>query len=126
MNTKTVYATKAEKYAKYRWDYAPNAIGTVVKITQISPQSTVADIGAGTGILTKHFADKVHRIYAIEPNFELRQWLTKALGKSPTVSVLDGSAENTKLPNNAVDVIAVAQAIHWFDPEPARQDMVFA
>jgi SAM-dependent methyltransferase len=37
--------------------------------------------------------------------------------------VRDGTAENTKLPHEAVDVITVAQAIHWFDPEPARQEM---
>jgi SAM-dependent methyltransferase len=123
MNTKMVYSTKADKYAKYRWDYAPAAIETIAAITQISPQSIVADIGAGTGILTRHFVGKAGRIYAIEPNFELRQWLTKALGTSPTVSVRDGTAENTKLPHGAVDVITVAQAIHWFDPEPARQEM---
>jgi len=40
------------------------------------------------------------------------------------VSVLDGSAEATGLPGSSVDVITVAQAIHWFDPQPARQEMM--
>lgn len=124
MNTKTVYSTKAKKYAKYRWDYASDAIKAIATISQLSAESAIADIGAGTGILTKHFADIVRRIYAIEPNFELRQLLIKGLGALSTVSVLDGSAENTRLSKRAVDVITVGQAIHWFDPEPAKHEML--
>jgi ubiquinone/menaquinone biosynthesis C-methylase UbiE len=124
MDTKAVYSAKAEKYAKFRWDYAPNAVETVIELTHMSANSTVADIGAGTGILTKHFAGKVQKVYAIEPNFELRQILTRDLGAFPSISVMDDSAEAIGLPTNSVDVITVAQAIHWFDPEPAKQEMM--
>jgi hypothetical protein len=48
------YSSKAEKYAKYRWGYAAQAIQTIFDVTGISSQSCVADIGAGTGILTGH------------------------------------------------------------------------
>jgi ubiquinone/menaquinone biosynthesis C-methylase UbiE len=122
MDTKTVYSTKAEKYAKYRWDYAPQAIEAIVAITGMSINWTLADIGAGTGILTRHFIDKVAKIYAIEPNPELRQILTKGMEVSPSVLVLEASAENTTLSDSCVDVITVAQAIHWFDPEPAKRE----
>ena len=124
MDTKKVFSTKAEKYAKFRWDYATSAIEAIINITQMSINSTVADIGAGSGILTKHFVAKAQKIYAIEPNFELRQILTRELGAFPSISVMDACAEATKLPDNSVDVITVAQAIHWFDPEPARQEMM--
>ena len=123
MNSNKVYSTKAEKYASYRWDYSPAAIETIFRLAQISSRSTMADLGAGTGILTKHFEGKVRQIFAIEPNLELRQFLTKALGTSPAVTVLDSTAENTGLPPTAVDLITVAQAIHWFEPEPTRQEM---
>jgi ubiquinone/menaquinone biosynthesis C-methylase UbiE len=124
MDSKTVFSTKAEKYARFRWDYAASAIETLIDITRMSIQSTVADIGAGTGILTRHLAGKAQRIHAIEPNFELRQILTRELAAFPSVSVMDTCAESTKLPDRSVDVITVAQAIHWFDPEPARQEMM--
>ena len=124
MDTKTVYSTKAEKYAKYRWDYAPQAIEAIVRITEMSIKWTLADIGAGTGILTRHFIDKVARIYAVEPNPALRQILTKGMEASPSVLVLDASAENTTLSDSCADVITVAQAIHWFDPEPAKREMM--
>jgi ubiquinone/menaquinone biosynthesis C-methylase UbiE len=124
MNTKRVFSKKAEKYAKYRWDYAAGAIETILNLTHMSVNTTVADIGAGSGILTRHFVAAAQKVYAIEPNFELRQILTSALGDFPSISIMDGSAETTKLPDNSVDVITVAQAIHWFDPEPARQEMM--
>lgn len=124
MDTTTVYSIKAEKYAKYRWDYALNAIDAIADITKLSSTSTIADIGAGTGILTRHFTNMVQRIYAIEPNVEMREMLVKELGTCSTVSVVDGCAENTKLANSSVDVITAAHAIHWFDPEPARREMM--
>jgi ubiquinone/menaquinone biosynthesis C-methylase UbiE len=124
MDTKKVFSKKAEKYAKYRWDYAAGAIETILNLTHMSIDTKVADIGAGTGILTRHFVATVQTIYAIEPNFELRQILTRDLGNFPSVSIVDGSAEDTTLSDNSVDVITVAQAIHWFDPEPARREMM--
>jgi ubiquinone/menaquinone biosynthesis C-methylase UbiE len=123
MNTKTVYSTKAEKYSKYRWDYAADAIDKIFETTQLSVNSSIADIGAGTGILTKHLAHRAGRVYAIEPNTEMRQILARKLAGTPSVSVMDSCAEATGLPEKSVDVITVAQAIHWFDPEPARNEM---
>ena len=123
-NAKTAFSTKAEKYAKYRWDYASEAIEEVIRITHLSSGSSIADLGAGTGILTRHFADKANRVYAIEPNIEMRQVLIEKLGRNPSISVIDGSAEDTGLPNESVDIITVAQAIHWFNPEPARAEII--
>jgi len=73
METIDVFSSKAEEYAKYRWDYAPQAVQTLFDVTQVSRQSSVADIGAGTGILTKHFTGKVKQVFAVEPNAEMRQ-----------------------------------------------------
>ena len=124
MNTKAVYSTKAEKYAKYRWDYAASAIETIFDITQLSTNSSLAELGAGTGILTQHFAGKVERVYAIEPNREMRQILADRFESVPSISVMDTCAEDTKLPTKSVDVITVAQSIHWFDPGLARSEML--
>ncbi|MFC1974823.1 class I SAM-dependent methyltransferase [Chloroflexota bacterium] len=120
MNTAKVYSTKAEKYAKYRWDYAPQAIEIVFDVAQISDESAVADIGAGTGILAKHFGGRVKHIFAVEINLEMRQMATKALAQYPSFRSIDGRAEATTLPDDSVDLITVAQAIHWFEPESTK------
>lgn len=119
-----VFSSKAEKYAKYRWDYAQQAIQMIFDITGISLHSSVADIGAGTGILTKHFIGKVGQVFAVEPNEAMRQLAGKMLASHPSCHIVDGRAEATTLPDHSVDMIAVAQAFHWFDPEPTRAEFL--
>jgi hypothetical protein len=41
--TTDVFAGKAARYTKYRWDYAPEAIQTIFDVTEISEQSVVAE-----------------------------------------------------------------------------------
>ena len=122
MGTTDVYASKAEKYARYRWDYAPRAIRTILDVTRITCESAIADIGAGTGILAKHFIGEVKRIFVIEPNLEMRRIAAKALGAYPSCHIVDGRGEATPLPDRSVDLITVAQAIHWFEPGPAKAE----
>jgi ubiquinone/menaquinone biosynthesis C-methylase UbiE len=122
MDGTLIFSSKAAMYAKYRWHYAPEAIETILRVTGISNRSTLADIGAGTGILTAAFLGRVGPIYAIEPNPEMRQLAVEVLGSLPACQVVDGRAEATGLADHTVDLITVAQAIHWFQPERARKE----
>jgi SAM-dependent methyltransferase len=122
MDTTTVYSSKAIQYARYRWEYAPQAIQAVLDAIHLSPRSVVADVGAGTGILSKHLAGRAGCLYAVEPNPEMRRLAQSELERFPSVEVVDGRAEATTLPDRSVDLITVAQAIHWFDPGPTRRE----
>jgi SAM-dependent methyltransferase len=122
MKTTEVFSSKAEKYARYRWDYAPQAIKTIFETARLTSQSVVADIGAGTGILTRHFMGKVKQVIAIEPNAEMRQILARTLADQPGGLVMDALAEATTLPDHSLDLITAAQAANWFDPQPTRAE----
>ena len=122
MTTKTLFSRKAAIYARYRWDYAPPAIQTVFDMAHLSAASVVADIGAGTGILTRHFIGRVSHVFAVEPDAEMRRWVGQAEAGSASSSVVDGCAEATTLVDHSVDLITVGHAIHWFDPAPARAE----
>ena len=88
MTTTQAYSTKADKYDKYRWSYAPEAIQTIFNTTGITTSSVVADIGAGTGIMTREFIGKVGQIFAVEPNLEMRALAAKNLAKIPSCQVV--------------------------------------
>jgi SAM-dependent methyltransferase len=118
------YSNKADKYAKYRWSYAPLAIRCILDITHISAQSRVADVGSGTGILAEPFAQIVDRVFAVEPNLPMRQLAVRMLGHYPAFCSVDGCAEATTLPRESVDLILVGQALHWFDPQAARSEFL--
>ena len=120
IDTKTVYSQKAERYARYRWDYAPMAVETIFNLAQLNEHSSVADIGAGTGIFTRHFTGRVGQVFAVEPNAEMRAMAEKELAGCAACQVIAATSDATTLPDHSVDLITVAQALHWFDPEPTR------
>ena len=122
MDSLNRFTTKAVRYDRYRWGYAPESIHHLLDITSLGRQSYVADIGSGTGILTKELVDKVDTIYAVEPNQVMRQIAECHLGQYPAFISVDGKAEATTLPDQSVDLIVVATALHWFEPEPTLQE----
>ncbi|MFC1851940.1 class I SAM-dependent methyltransferase [candidate division CSSED10-310 bacterium] len=124
IESRSAYSSKAEKYAQYRWDYAPEAINMIIKTTGISATSSIADIGAGTGILSQHFVELVKNVFAVEINPEMRSLAERSLTGYPTFHSIDGCAEATTLPDQSIDLITAAQAIHWFDPEPTKREFL--
>jgi SAM-dependent methyltransferase len=118
-----IYSKKASKYARYRWEYAPAAIDVLCQQAQLSNHSWVADLGAGTGILTRALAPRVERIFAIEPDPEMLREAEDGLLGATNCVLIAASAEATTLTDHSVDAVVVAQAIHWFDPESTRREL---
>ena len=113
MNT-DLFTGKAGVYAQARPSYAAEAIDY---ICSLAPQGAVfADIGAGTGKFSELLARRGNVLYAVEPNDDMRLQLEKTLAPYKNACVFSGTAENTGLTAASVDVITVAQALHWFEP----------
>ncbi len=123
MDTIRRFSPKAKLY-HYRWDYAPQAIQTIIDVTRISADSSIADIGSGTGILSHHFIESVNKVFAVEPNSEMRQIATNVLGEFPSFCSIAGVSDATTLPDHSVDLITVGRAIHWFVPEFTRREFL--
>ena len=70
-NNKNRFSDKSDDYAKYRPNY-PIQIVQVLKYYSFSNKSIIADIGSGTGILTKIFIENGNNVYAVEPNDNMR------------------------------------------------------
>lgn len=117
-----IFSSRAEKYARYRWDYAPEALREIHDAAQITPVAVVADIGAGTGILTRHFLATAGRVLAVEPDPAMRQQAALRLGQNPNLVLLAGFAEALPLAAGSVDVLVTAQAHNWFVPALARAE----
>jgi ubiquinone/menaquinone biosynthesis C-methylase UbiE len=116
------FSNRVDNYIKYRPTYPKNFISFLFDQVVINENSTVADIGSGTGILTELLIDRVKTIYAVEPNKEMRNAAEKLLhGKKNFISI-NGTAENTLLNDNSIDYITAAQAFHWFDIEKTIQE----
>lgn len=116
------FTGKAEVYAKYRPSYAPAFIDYLYEKVGFSSESTVADIGAGTGILSRELLVRGSRVICVEPNGDMRREAERALSGFAGFVPVDVPAEDTGLSDHSVDFITVAQAFHWFDADRFRKE----
>lgn len=72
------------------------------------------DLGAGTGLYTRDLVARGLDVTALEPSDSMRQVLA---GELPDVAVVPGRAEDVDLPDGSFDLVTVAQAWHWMDPD---------
>ena len=88
------------------------------------PDWVVADIGSGTGISTELFLNFGNRVYAVEPNADMRSKAEELLSANVGHASIDGTAEATGLPDSSIDLIVAGQAFHWFEPTATRREFV--
>ncbi|OQP48037.1 methyltransferase type 11 [Niastella yeongjuensis] len=115
------FSNRVENYVKYRPHYPP-AIVNYIQQQFGFKTGTIADVGAGTGILTSLFLDAGYAVYAVEPNAPMLAKATTLLQDYPGFTAVPGTAENTTLPENSVDAIMAGQAFHWFNPENSKAE----
>jgi len=116
------FSDRVADYVRYRPTYPAAMIDWLRKAHGVTPDWRIADIGAGTGISSKMFLDAGHSVIAVEPNAAMRGAAIEWLGSNPDFRAVDGHADATALDDSSVDLVSVAQAFHWFDPEKARQE----
>lgn len=102
-------------YAQFRPSYPQEFITYLYEEAGLQTDSVLADIGAGTGILTRQLLEQGNLVYAVEPNPDMRAVAEADLKGFENFVSVNGTAENTTLAENSVDGITVAQAFHWFD-----------
>ena len=116
------FTGKAEVYAKYRPSYPKEILKILGDQIAFTKDKIVADIGSGTGILSKIFLENGNLVYSIEPNNEMRSFAERDLSRYPKFVSVNAVAENTGLPGNSIDLVTAGQALHWFGREKARAE----
>ena len=115
------FSNRVEDYVKYRPHY-PAVIVTYLQERFGFTSGAIADVGAGTGILTKLFLDAGYTVYAVEPNEPMLAKATELLNEYPGYRAVPGTAENTTLSNSSVDAVMAGQAFHWFNAEKSKAE----
>ena len=111
------FGSRVENYARFRPGYPDELIDHLLMLLDDAEDSTVADVGSGTGILTLPLLEAGLEVYAVEPNREMRERAESELSGMPGFHSVAGEAAATGLPDRSVDLITVAQAFHWFAVE---------
>ncbi len=110
-----IYAKARPKYAAEFFDYMKNSL-------HIPVGSVFADIGSGTGIFTEQLLKCGYKVFAVEPNGDMRKKAEGNLSDDKNFVSINGSASDMNLPDGSADYITAAQAFHWFDADAFKKE----
>jgi len=116
------FSGRVEAYRRYRSAYSREIIPVLQERCALTSDSIVADIGAGTGMLAELFLENGNRVFAVEPNTDMRAACEELVERYPRLTCVDGTAENTGLSDQSIDFVTVGRAIHWFDQDKCRYE----
>lgn len=122
MNTVERFSNRVANYVKYRPGYPPEMIPFFRSAMGLRPDSAVADIGSGTGLSSEPFLENGNTVFGVEPNAAMRAAAEEYLAEFPNFRSIDGTSEDTTLPDGSVDLVIAAQAFHWFRPVETRRE----
>ncbi|MEK5442336.1 MULTISPECIES: class I SAM-dependent methyltransferase [unclassified Fredinandcohnia] len=120
MESTDKFTDKAEIYARYRPSYPREYIEYLVSEAGLNEESIIADIGSGTGILSRQLLGRGYTVIGVEPNDDMRKVAEQMVEPTSRFTSVKATAENTTLDEKSVDLVTVAQAFHWFQFEQFR------
>ena len=103
------FSAQSDLYAKFRPVY-PDALYDFI-FSLKAHYVNAWDCGTGNGQVAARLAERCHLVYASDIS---QKQLDNAIQKE-NIHYLHARAEETNLPDSSIDLVTVAQAIHWFD-----------
>ncbi len=104
----------ADAFHHYRPDYPPALYVRIFADIPGDSLKCAMDLGAGTGIVIGHLVPRFRDVIAVEPDGAM---VTILVGQFPRVSVRQTTAEECEQPPGTVNLITIANALHWMDAE---------
>jgi ubiquinone/menaquinone biosynthesis C-methylase UbiE len=118
------FSDRVADYVNYRPSYPLEVVDTLISECGLNSQSTIADIGSGTGIFSRLLLDKNFHVAGVEPNEGMRGAAEQQLSSYAKFASSGGQSERTCLADHSIDLVTAAQAFHWFKRDETRQEFV--
>lgn len=115
----TSFGAQAGAYEAGRPDYPREAVAWMLEPVVGAHPPRVADIGAGTGKLTRVAVALGATVTAVDPDEAMLDALRLAV---PGVPVRVGTAERIPLADASQDAVILGQAWHWVDPAAGSRE----
>jgi SAM-dependent methyltransferase len=118
------FSDRVENYVKYRPSYPPEIIAFLETRIDLAKDQRIVDIGSGTGNFSELFLKNGYSVVGIEPNDNMRRAAEVKLGPYNRFTSRSHRAEQTGLRSGSVDLITVAQAFHWLEPNLTKREFL--
>lgn len=115
---KTWYSPAAASYNRTRPRYA-EIRDRVVEVAQLTPNSTLLEVGCGPGTATVGFAPLGYSITCLEPNSDFCQIARQNCQDYSNVTIHNTSFEEWPLEAARFDAVLAATSFHWIPAEIA-------
>ncbi|HEU4417180.1 MAG TPA: class I SAM-dependent methyltransferase, partial [Candidatus Angelobacter sp.] len=66
------FSDRVENYVRYRPQYPAEVIAALRQDCGLRPEHVIADVASGTSIFTRLLLENGNRVFAVEPNAEMR------------------------------------------------------
>ena len=116
------FSDRVSAYRRFRPGYPAALFDHLQRQCGLDERTVIADIGSGTGILTRCWLERGYRVFAVEPNGPMRAVAEELLGDRDRFVSRAGRAERTSLDSASIDLLTAAQAFHWFDRDATRRE----
>lgn len=112
------FSGAAAAYARFRPHYPDTLVDWVIERAGVRSRGLVADVGCGTGILTRLLAARGVEVVGIDPNEDMLAQARAGGG----AAYRPGEAAATGLDTHSVALVTVAQAFHWLALDAALSE----
>ena len=107
----------ADLYDRARPSYPPALIDDVIEISGIAPGECLLEVGAGTGIATRAFAERGLGVLAIEPDGCMAALARRNCAAYDAVTFEQAEFESWPGDRVSFPLVVSAQAWHWIAPQ---------
>jgi SAM-dependent methyltransferase len=101
--------------------HRPAPPAAVLDIVQLLAQTErprlVVDLGAGTGLSTRAWAERADEVVGVDANPSMLERAREAT-PAPNVRFVEAFAAETGLAAGEADVVTCSQSFHWMEPRP--------
>ena len=107
----------ADQYDAFRPSPPAVLLDALERYAGRSPLRRVVDLGSGTGLSTRAWADRAGEVVGIEPNPAMRA-VAEARTPQENVRYVEGFADETGLEAESADLVTCSQSFHWMERGP--------
>lgn len=107
----------ADHYDLYRPRPPQVLLDALTRYAGGPPLRRVVDLGSGTGLSTRAWAEQADEVVGVEPNPEMRK-VAERETPQPNVRYVDAFAVDTGLADRCADLVTCSQSFHWMEREP--------
>ncbi len=107
----------AEAYDEFRPSPPPVVLSVLMVHARTDRPSLVVDLGCGTGLSSRAWAERAERVVGVEGNPRMVA-LAREATRAPNVGFVERLADDTGLDAAEADIVTCAQSFHWMEPRP--------